>query len=80
MIEEEDSLLEKDETHFSVHSPKVQKAMAEEAAQRQRTWSYYQAMKAKQPDKYWLPSIQKQMHDDAFNLQDAFIDGDFLNE
>jgi hypothetical protein len=56
----------------NTHSPKIRKLMAEEAAQKQRTWSYYQTMKAKEPDKYWSPKVQQQLHNDAIALQEHF--------
>lgn len=42
-----------------------------------RTWSWYQAEKAKNPKWYWEPQTQLQMHRDADALGDAFEDGNF---
>lgn len=42
-----------------------------------RTWNYYQALKAKEPTKYWDPKTQLQMHKDSEVLGSAFEDGDF---
>lgn len=55
----------------------IDKLLDEDAAQKQRTWSYYQKLKASDPDKYWKQTTQIQMHNDAIALQDGFIDGDF---
>ena len=39
-----------------------------------RGWKYYEKLKAEQPDVYWLPKTQLQMHADAKALGDAFDD------
>lgn len=42
-----------------------------------RTWSWYQAEKAKNPKWYWNPQTQLQMHRDSESLGSSFEDGDF---
>lgn len=42
-----------------------------------RTWSYYQRMRAEQPDLYRQPKTQVQMLDDMRELGKEFEDGDF---
>lgn len=42
-----------------------------------RTWSWYQAEKAKNSKWYWNPQTQLQMHRDSEALGSAFEDGDF---
>jgi hypothetical protein len=43
----------------------------------QRTWSYYQKLKADKPKDYYSPKIQNQMLGDYDRLGDKFEDGDF---
>jgi hypothetical protein len=82
MTDDEETLLPEpeQEIQFNTHSPKIRKLIAQEQAQRGRTWSYYENMKKDDPKKYWNAKTQAQMHNDAIALQDNFIDGDFLNE
>ncbi len=42
-----------------------------------RTWSYYQEMKRKDPKAYFDPKTQVQMHHDAIAGGEAFKDGDY---
>lgn len=42
-----------------------------------RTWSYYQKMKMEDPKRYVSPATNVQMHKDALELGDTFMDGDF---
>lgn len=42
-----------------------------------RTWSYYQELRRKNPDLYSNPKTQVQMHKDALELGDAFGDGNW---
>lgn len=42
-----------------------------------RTWNYYQDLKTKNPNLYWSPKTQLQMHKDSEQLGPAFEDGDF---
>lgn len=42
-----------------------------------RTWNYYQELKAKNPNDYWSPKTQLQMHKDSEQLGAAFEDGNF---
>jgi hypothetical protein len=42
-----------------------------------RTWSYYQKMRKEQPDNYYNPKTQVQMHNDAISLGNEFEDGDY---
>lgn len=42
-----------------------------------RTWSYYQKLKADEPKKYYSPKIQNQMLADYDRLGSKFEDGDF---
>jgi hypothetical protein len=44
----------------------------------QRTWSWYQDLKAKNPRAWLDPKIQTQMYHDAQALGSAFGDGDFV--
>ena len=44
----------------------------------QRTWSWYQDLKAKDPRAWLDPKIQTQMYHDAQALGSAFGDGDFV--
>lgn len=43
----------------------------------ERTWSYYKALKAKDPQAWFDPKIGAQMAQDAVRLGDRFQDGDF---
>lgn len=43
----------------------------------QRTWSYYQKLKEKNPNIYYDRKTAVQMHNDAIALGEAFNDGDF---
>lgn len=43
----------------------------------QRTWSYYQKLKEKNPNLYYDRKTAVQMHNDAIALGEAFNDGDF---
>lgn len=56
---------------------KIDKLLADEAAQKQRTWSYYQKMKKEDPDRYWKGKTQEQMVIDASALGEGFQDGGF---
>lgn len=47
------------------------------SAPKQRTWSYYQDLKRKDPKEYLNQKTQVQMQQDAINLGDAFKDGDY---
>ena len=62
-------------------SPKIQnqidKLIAEEKAQRKRTWSYYEKIRKDDPARYRDPKTHSQMFQDAIALGDAFADGDF---
>jgi hypothetical protein len=51
---------------------KVNKLLKENAAQQERTWTYYQDLKKKDEKRYWSPKVQFQMHNDAIALQDKF--------
>lgn len=42
-----------------------------------RTWTWYQDLKTKNPNEYWSPKTQLQMHKDAETLGSTFEDGDF---
>lgn len=42
-----------------------------------RTWSYYQKMKAENPSQYSRKETTLQMHRDAIELGDSFMDGDW---
>lgn len=53
----------------------IQRLMAQEAAGKERNYLYYQEMKKTDRDKYLSPAIQIQMHDDAANNQDTFMNG-----
>src|SRR6476659_9643861 len=46
--------------------------------QSNRTWSYYEAIKKDDPNRYWSPSTQRQMERDYEALGKEFEDGDFL--
>jgi hypothetical protein len=56
---------------------KINKLLADDAAQQKRTWSYYQEIKKADLNKYLSPKVQQQMHRDASDLGSAFQDGDF---
>jgi hypothetical protein len=56
---------------------KIQRLRNEAEVQKQRTWSFYQNLKASDPRKYWLPKTQAQMHKDSAKLGDKFEDGNF---
>lgn len=43
----------------------------------ERTWSYYQKLREKDPRAYHSPKIQDQMYKDAISLGDKFQDGDW---
>jgi hypothetical protein len=43
----------------------------------QRTWSYYQELRKKDPKKYYDPKTQVQLHKDAMALGESFEDGDW---
>lgn len=43
----------------------------------ERTWNFYQDLKKKDPNKYWAPQTQLQMHRDSERLGSRFEDGDF---
>jgi hypothetical protein len=45
-----------------------------------RTWSYYQALKEKNPRAWLDPKVQTQMYHDAQELGSAFADGDFVKQ
>lgn len=42
-----------------------------------RSWSYYQKLRLEQPKVYYDKKTQVQMHKDAYELGDAFKDGDW---
>lgn len=44
---------------------------------KERTWSYYQELKRKDPMIYYDPKIAVQMQQDAIDLGEAFRDGDY---
>lgn len=44
---------------------------------RDRTWTFYEDMKKKDPNAYWNPKTQVQMHQDLMQLGDKFKDGDY---
>ena len=56
---------------------KLEKLIADEEAQKKRTWTYYQEIRHKDPHKYLMPKIQVQMMKDAAALGEAFKDGDY---
>jgi hypothetical protein len=43
----------------------------------ERTWSWYQDLKKKDPELYYTPKMTNQMHEDYARLGDKFEDGDF---
>jgi hypothetical protein len=47
------------------------------SGRKERTWSYYQELKAKDPMLYYNPKIAVQMQQDAIELGEAFRDGDY---
>lgn len=56
---------------------KIDKLIADEASQQQRTWSYYEKLRKDNPDKFWTGKIQDQMVRDASALGENFQDGGF---
>lgn len=50
------------------------------SAAKKRSWSYYQELKAKNPQLYFDPKIAVQMAKDAVDLGDAFKDGDYFDK
>lgn len=42
-----------------------------------RTWNYYEELRKKDPDLYWEPKTQDQMHKDHQTLGSAFEDGNY---
>jgi hypothetical protein len=68
-------MLEETDIPFS-NSPRIQKQLEkllnEEAAQKQRTWQFYQELKKTDRDRYLSPKTQDQMVRDAEDLGEAF--------
>jgi len=56
---------------------RINRLLADDAAQQKRTWSHYQVIRKEDPAKYMSPKVQAAMHADALALGDKFTDGDF---
>jgi len=55
---------------------KIQKLIADDAAQQLRTEKYYKKLKAENLDNFLSPKIQKAMEADAQALGEKWFDGD----
>lgn len=53
---------------------KIEKIIADAEAQRNRTWTYYEKLRKENEKEYWKSETQKQLHQDAIDLGDAFLD------
>ena len=54
---------------------KIQKLLTDAEEQKNRTWSYYEKIRKEDRDKYLRRETQLQMHQDAIDLGEAFLDG-----
>jgi hypothetical protein len=53
----------------------IQKLLTDAEEQKNRTWSYYEKIRKEDRDKYLKRETQLQMHQDAIDLGDTFLDG-----
>ena len=53
---------------------KIQQLLTGAADQKKRTWTYYEKLRKEDEKKYWKAETQKQLHQDAIDLGDAFLD------
>ena len=77
MIEEDTNEYDTDRGFSPKLKQKIERLIKEDEAQRERTWSYYEKLRKKDPDTYYSTKTVLQMHQDAADLGKAFQDGTY---